>query len=483
MTELEASGGASVSQELGRHGRSLARGRLARRIVPILIGVAIVAGAFVWFRGSGERTTQFVTQPVTRGAITVTVSATGSLAPTNQVDVGSELSGILKSVAADVNDRVKAGQLLAKLDPTRLDAQALQMRASLEASEAQVRQKQATVEEARAQLARLEQASRAGVNLVASEQQLDAQRATVKRADADVASATASVTQARAALEAIQTDLSKTSIYSPIDGVVLTRSIEPGQTVAASFTAPVLFTIAEDLTKMQLTVNVDEADVGKVKPGQKATFTVDAYPDREFEAKLDEVQFASKTISNVVTYPTKLYVQNPELLLRPGMTATAEIVVRDIEDAVLVPNAALRFELPAEVLAAVQQAGPPPGATVSDGSAGDTEGSGRPPGSSGPPPARPNSQAGGAGPGAGAGRGSAPGGRGIIGRLLPPPPGAQRQPVARDSRPGVWVSRDGEPVRILIRIGASDGSKTEVVSGNLDPGTSVIVDTAGVARR
>jgi HlyD family secretion protein len=478
MTELMTAGTTSVSEQVGRHGGRAGRRRLARWVVPALVVGALVIVAAVWVRGGDPQATRYVTQPATRGALTVTVSATGSLAPTNQIDVGSELSGIVKSVEVDVNGQVKAGQLLAKLDPTRLNAQALQARASLEAANAQVRQKQATVEEARAQLSRLERASGAGVSLVASEQQLDAQRATVKRADADVASAQASVTQARAAAEAIETDLSKTSIYSPIDGVVLTRSVEPGQTVAASFQAPVLFTIAEDLTKMQLTVNVDEADVGAVRPGERATFTVDAYPDRVFEAKLDEVQFASKTISNVVTYPTKLYVENPELLLRPGMTATAEIVVRKIDDALLVPNAALRFELPQDVLAAVSQSGgyEAPGAAAGpSGSAGDAD-------SAAAPAARPNAGGGGGGAGAGPGRGAAPGGRGIIGRLLPAPPGAQRQPTVRDTRPGVWILRDGQPVRILIRTGATDGSKTEVASGNLEPGTLVIVDTSATRR-
>lgn len=481
MTEAIATGGASsVSEQLGRHGGKAGRSKFVRWAVWGLIALALVALVAVWRRGPDSGDARYVMQPVTRGSLTVTVSATGSLAPTNQIDVGSELSGIVKSVEVDFNDRVKKGQLLAKLDPTRLNAQALQSRASLESSEAQVRQREATAEEARAQLARLERASGAGVSLVASEQQLDAQRATVKRADADVASAKASVTQARAAVDTVDTDLSKTSIFSPIDGVVLTRSIEPGQTVAASFTAPVLFTIAEDLTAMKLTVNVDEADVGRVTPGQRATFTVDAYPDRVFDAKLDEVQFASKTISNVVTYPTILHVQNPDLLLRPGMTATAEIVVRKIDDAVLVPNAALRFEPPQDVLAAVPPSGADgaPGAEGSGGSPGDAVGSGD------AAPARPNGQGGGPGAagGAGSGRGAAGGGRGIIGRLLPPPPGMQRQPAVRDTRPGVWILRDGAPVRTLIRIGATDGSETEVVSQNLDAGTQVIVDTS-TARR
>jgi HlyD family secretion protein len=255
------------------------------------IALALAIGVVLWRRG-GERASQYVTQPVERGDLTVTVSATGSLKPTNQVEVGSELSGIVRTVEVEVDARVKVGQVLARLDTTKLEAQAMQSKASLEAAQAQLQQRQATLQEARDQLARLEQVYQVSDRRVPSQQELDAQRAAAKRAEADLANAAAAVSQARAALETIQTDLSKMVIRSPIKGVVLTRSVDPGQTVAASFQAPVLFTIAEDLTKMKLTVNVDEADIGQVQRGQEATFTVDAYPDRVFEAQVAEVRFA-----------------------------------------------------------------------------------------------------------------------------------------------------------------------------------------------
>ena len=228
-----------------------------------------------------------------RGDLTVIVTATGTLQPTNKVDVGSELSGIVKSVEADYNDRVKVGQVLARLDTSKLEAQVTQSRAALDSAKAKVLQAQATVLETRSKLTQFQKVRELSNNKVPSQSELDAAEAAFERAKADEASATAAVSQAQATLEANQTDLSKSVIRSPINGVVLTRSMEPGQTVAASFTAPVLFTLAEDLTQMELHVDVDEADVGKVKEGQKAAFGVAAYPNRTFEARITQTRFGS----------------------------------------------------------------------------------------------------------------------------------------------------------------------------------------------
>jgi HlyD family secretion protein len=401
---------------------------LGRRLLAGVAVVAVVAAAaFVWSRRDRAETVQYLTQPVTRGDLRVTVTATGNLAPTNQVQVGSELSGIVRSVDVDYDQRVRVGQVLAQLDTTKLEAQIRQVEASLSAARARVRQTEATEEEARTALARAEQL--AATELI-SQSDLDAARASHKRAAADRASASAAVAQTDATLQAHRADLAKMTIRSPIHGVVLARAIERGQTVAASFQAPVLFTLAEDLTRMELGVDVDEADVGQVKPGQDATFTVDAYPDRTFTARVAAVRLGSQKSDGVVTYKTVLYVDNTDLSLRPGMTATAELVVRHATGAVLVPNAALRFV----------------------------------PGTAGQAP--PDT-----------------GGSSLVGRLFPRP--VRRRPATAEPVTGegrqqrVWVLREGRPASLTIAVGSTDGRMTEVTGGDLQPGIAVIVDAAG----
>jgi len=314
---------------------------------PLWIGGAVlVAGAILlWLRigRDGAEPPGYITQPVTRGSLVVTVTATGTLEPTNQVDVGSELSGTIARVRVDYNDRVTRGQVLAELDTRKLAEQTERTRANLGSARARVAQTRATVEESSRNLRRLTELYDKSGGTLPSASDLDAARAAASRAQADLDSATAAVAEAAAALRANESDLAKGAIRSPIDGVVLKRSVEPGQTVAASFQAPVLFTLAEDLKRMSLKVDVAEADVGPVAPGQPATFTVDAWPGREFEATVTKVQYGSKVVDNVVTYPTELQVVNEDLRLLPGMTATAELHVAERHDVWLVPNAALRF--------------------------------------------------------------------------------------------------------------------------------------------
>ncbi|HEX3137676.1 MAG TPA: efflux RND transporter periplasmic adaptor subunit, partial [Casimicrobiaceae bacterium] len=306
--------------------------------------VAIVVAYFIFGR-SGSDKPKYVTQDVTTGDLTVTVTATGNLEPRNQVDIGSELSGTIRTVTVDVNDEVKAGQVLTKLDTTRLEAQVLQAQSSLASAEARVLQSLAGLKEARANLARLQKVRELSNNKLPSQQDMDVAESAVAQGEGEEAAARAAVAQAKANLDAVKTDLSKTDIKSPINGVVLVRSVEPGQTVASSLQAPVLFTLAEDLKKMELHVAVDEADIGSVEVGQDASFTVDAFPNRQFHAKITRVDFASNntqksssgsssssgsgssaTSTGVVTYETVLEVDNSDSLLRPGMTATAEIV-------------------------------------------------------------------------------------------------------------------------------------------------------------
>ena len=395
----------------------------------IAIGIAV----FIWKQNSSSNTIQYKTQAAGKGNLTVTVTATGNIQPTNKVEVGSELSGIVKSVEVDYNDSVKVGQVLARLDTDKLEAQVFQSRATLEVAQAKVLQAQATIIESRNQLERLRHLREISSNKGVSVHDIDAAKAALARAEADEAGARGSVNQARAALEANETDLSKAVIYSPINGIVLSRSVEPGQTVAASFQAPVLFTLAEDLTRMELHVDVDEADVGQVEAGQKAVFTVDAYPERSFPADIRQVRYGSKTVDGVVTYETVLVVNNSDLSLRPGMTATADIVVKEIKDTILIPNAALRYK---------------PSITQSSQRSG---------------------------------------GESVVSRIFPrprfPSSGGGRERTQTDrSRQQVWTLLEGKPNPIAVTIGFTDGSMTQLTDGDLAPGMQLIVDTENTRR-
>jgi HlyD family secretion protein len=375
---------------------------------------------------------QYATQPAKRGNLVVTVSATGTLEPLKKVDVGIEVSGTIKSVDADYNSAVKVGQVMAKLDATRLEAQAQQNEAALDAARAKVLQAQASVQEAEAQFGRLNRVRELSGGKMPSQNDLDTAKANLARSKADEASAKASVAQAQAALDVVRTDIAKAVIKSPINGIVLKRSVEPGQTVAAQFQSPTLFTLAEDLTQMELQVDVDEADVGQVKEGQDATFTVDAYPDRTFPARITQVRYGSQTVEGVVTYKTVLKVDNSSLALRPGMTATAVITVNKRDNVVLVPNAALRF------------------APSNKGASG--------PSSSG----------------------------GLVGMFLPHPPGMNNnkgeEPDTKSKEQRVWTVRNGQLAAISFTKGLSDGLHTEVASGNVESGTELVTDEVSASR-
>lgn len=397
--------------------------------------VLLLAGAGFWIwreRNTADGRTQYKTEVVQRGELTVSVTATGKLAPINQVEVGSELSGIVEKVVVDYNDRVKVGQPLAFLDTTKLKAKVLQSKASLASARAKVLSAQATVEEAGNQVKRLRHFRDISGNKAVSQNDLDAAVAALHRALADKSMAEAAVELAQATLEEDETDLTKAVIVSPVDGIVLSRNVERGQTVAASLQAPVLFTLAEDLARMELIVDVDEADVGAVKAGQRAEFTVDAYPNRRFPAHITQVRYSANTIDGVVTYATVLNVDNSDLTLRPGMTATAEITVHQIEDALLIPNAALRFSPPADERAGTGQRG------------------------------------------------------NLIQKLLPRPPRRTRdhRPTRKTDQKQnrIWTLRGGQPSPVMITIGATDGSRTVVTGGDLEPGDQVVVELVKVTR-
>lgn len=325
------------------------------------------------------------------------------------------------SVLVQENDVVKKGQLLAQLDTAKLNDAVAKSQAAVTAAEASVAQARATVAEARASLSRMHRVSELSGGKVPARTEMEAAEATLQRAIANEASVQAAVVQARAALKTDETNLSKATIRSPVDGVVLSRKVEPGTTVVAAMTTPVLFVLAEDLSKMELQVKVDEADVANVKPGQSATFTVSAWPGRRFPASIQRVGLGSTITDNVVTYKTVLQVANDDLALRPGMTATASIVTVERANALLAPNAALRFV----------------------------------------PPERPKDRS----------------GRGIIGSLLPHPPAPPRMQAkaGNGDQPRVWVG-DANGIRAVpVQIGASDGRFTEIIGGELAADQAVIV--------
>ena len=310
-------------------------------------GMALAAALVVlvgwWlFGGSGQKTS-YQTQAAKTTDITVQVTATGTVQPTTKVEVSSELSGVVRRVNVDSNSLVKKGEALAELDTGRLAAQIERAKASVASAQAQVATAQATVNETQLALARQQTLRARGIN---ANQDLDAAKAAADRAQAGLVAAEANVNVAKADLDLQQTDLAKSVIASPVDGVVLSRAVEPGQTVASSLQAPVLFTLAEDLKHMQVEANVDEADIGMVHEGQMASFTVDAYRGQSFPAKITKVEFSPETSEGVVTYTAILEVDNSTLLLRPGMTATALITVEEKKNALAVANAALRYTPP-----------------------------------------------------------------------------------------------------------------------------------------
>lgn len=384
----------------------------------LLAGLTLLAG------GGNGASGKYVTEAVTMGELQINASASGTLQPTKSVDVGSELSGTLASVLVQENDRVSKGQLLAQLDTAKLKDTVAKSRAAVASADAAVALAAATVAESHAALARMRQVAALSGGKVPAQTELEAAEASAQRALANAASARADVVQARATLKTDETNLAKATIRSPVDGVVLTRKVEPGQTVAAAMTTPVLFVLAEDLSRMELQVKVDEADVGNVKVGQPATFTVSAWPGRKFPAVIQRIGLGATTTDNVVTYKTVLHVDNDDLALRPGMTASASIVTAERTKALLVPNAALRFT----------------------------------------PPASPEPE----------------GERSLLSRLLPgPPPEAQkkRPPVAKTGDEArVWVLGDGGAQPVALKTGVSDGRHTEVLGGDLQVGMMVITD-------
>ncbi len=417
--------GQDVEELLGI-GRSTGTTWLARwRPFVVGGGVALaLAVLWIWLAKGSSISVKYIAEPVERSSLTVIVTATGTVQPTNQVDISSELSGTVKKVLVDFNSKVTVGQSLAELDTDKLEASVASARAILAASLAKIKDAEATVVEKELDYERKRTLSE---KKVVSSHDEEIAKAGYGRALAAVESAKADAGAAAANLKLAETNLAKTCICSPINGVVLSRKVEPGQIVASSLQAPVLFSIAEDLTKVEVQVDVDEAEVGKVREGQAATFTVDAYPGRSFSATIKELRFGSEIVSGVVTYKAVLATSNPDLLLRPGMTATAEIVVQQVNEAVTVPNAALRFSPPVQMtddrnfLQKLVSFGPP--------------------------------------------------------RFRPP---SAQLPDSQDRK--VWLLAGDKAKEVAVTIGVTDGRRTQIVNGELESGQSVIVDTRTAAK-
>jgi HlyD family secretion protein len=433
-------------------------------IIAILVVVGVLVGLFFFRRGKDKGGDQYRTEAVSQGNISASVNATGTLSAVTTVQVGSQVSGIISKLYADFNSQVKQGQLLAELDPTPFQQTVDQRRADVTKAQVDVANTKVTYNR---------QKRLADAGLIALSD-LDAAKAAYDGALAGLA-------QSQAALKQAQTNLGYTKIYSPIDGQVVARQYDIGQTVAASFSAPTLFTIAKDLTKMQVQADVDQSDIGQIKVGEPVMFTVDAYPDQPFRGQISQVRLNATVTQNVITYPVIVEVPNPDLKLRPSMTANVTIRVATVRDVLRVPNSALRFR------PATEEGKPAAGAA--GGRSGNAQSGGATPSTSseaGQPPQQGQPRAGSGGPGGAAG-GGAPG-------------GGQRSGFGHGGGGGFGGRRQqqGQTVYVLepatgdkktqlrpvqLRAGITDGHYTQVVSvisGTLNPGDMVVTGLATV---
>jgi HlyD family secretion protein len=397
-------------------------------ILTVLVLAGIAVFVWRWRAAHAEPEVSFKTAPLDKKRITARVTASGTLQATVTVLVGAQVSGRIAKLFADYNSTVHKGELIAKMDPQLFQAAVEQANANFVSAKANLAKSEAQLHDAELQEKRVkalfDQTLASAADLQTAETNL-----AVARAGVDVQKA--ELEQAQASLHQAQVNLSYTSIFSPIDGTVISRSVDVGQTVAASLSAPTLFTIAEDLRKMQVHTNVAEGDVGRLAADQSVTFTVDAFPGQRFKGKISQIRNAAQTLQNVVTYDAVIDVDNGDLRLRPGMTATVTVIYAERQDALAVPNAALRFRPPSDVVPA-----------ASSSASGD----------------------------AGAGPAKAP------------------QPMVRKTRPAAnaesgeneprtfWVLRGGKPVQVNVVAGLSDGTVTEIVSGDAQPGDLAILD-------
>ena len=401
---------------------------MKKKLFVLLILVTVLAvGGFFLFRHKGNNV-QFKTEKVTRGYLRAAVTATGTVSAVTTVLVGTQVSGTIKELFVDFNSPVKKGQLLAQIDPAIPEANVAQARANLMAAEAGVEKAAAALLDAKRIYERNQ--SLFARNYIARSD-LDTSETNAQAAVAQVSVAKAQVQQNKAALQQAETTLFYTRILSPVDGTVISRNVDIGQTVAASFQTPTLFSIAQDLTRMQIDTNVDEADIGKVRVGQAVQFTVDAYPDAMFPGKVSEIRNAPTTVQNVVTYDVVIKVANPEGKLKPGMTANVSIITAEEQAALKIPNAALRFKLTS--------------------------------------PEAPS--------GSGRGGGAAPN------RPTPPAGAVTGQGGSGPRIQAVWVLDARTPRSVPLTAGISDGNYTAILTGDIKEGDAVIVEALGSAKK
>ena len=422
---------------------------MKRALIGLLIVAAIGAGAGAYYIKRGGPEVQIVTSPVTRGDIIDTVGATGTLQAVTTVQVGSQVSGNIAWLGADFNSIVKKGQVIAKLDPSLFQAQLEQSKANVAQSRANLAKAQSDLERMKVQLTDAQQkftrATELSARSLLAQSDLDAAKIAVDSAQASLAAqqatvnqVNASVAQAQASVNQNQVNLDHTTIEAPIDGIVTQRSVDVGQTVAASMQAPTLFILAADLTKMQVNANIDEADVGRIRPGQHVTFRVDAYPTDTFEGTVSQIRLQPVVVQNVTTYGTVIDVPNAQLKLKPGMTANVKVEIAKRSDVLRVPNASLRFRPTADVFAALNQA-PPPEVQF----AGGRGGRGR------------NNAAGGAQAGGGTAAGGTPSAPGAAPGT---PGGASGAPSANVTTPGAGAAGQSADRRGSGRGGDGSGS-------------------------
>jgi HlyD family secretion protein len=415
----------SAALSLDKDGRpGPRRGRWLRWAL-LALAIAGAAGGYRYWSANSGVQVSYTSAPAAIADLIVQVSATGTLQPVTKVDVSSEQSGVVRAVNFEENQRVKKGDVLAELDTATLAAQVERAQASLLAAKARVKDAQTTAREKQQTLDRSGKLKARGM---ATAQDNETASAASQRAENAIVSANADVAIAEAELKLQQAALAKATIYAPIDGIILTRSVDIGQTVAASLSAPVLFVIAQNLEQMQLEAAIDEADVGTVAKGQTASFTVDAYPDKKFSATILDIAYASVKTDNVVTYEAKLDVDNQELFLRPGMTANVEIVTREAKGALTIPNAAFRYQPVATAVAKKQPFS-------------------------------------------------------LTSMFMPRFPRGERKTaeIAKDGSRPIYVLRNGAPEKVSVKTGSTDGEKTEIISG-LKAGDEIITAEASAAK-
>jgi HlyD family secretion protein len=439
------------------------------------IAVAVIAVVILWltvFGKSGKDQSAYKIDPITRGDIEALVVASGSLNPVDVVDVSTQVSGRLAKVLVDFNSKVKSGQVVAEIDQssflTRLD----QNQANYRSAQAALDGARVTMESTKKKFERAQ--SLFEKNLISFEEKENSETQYLS-AGADLKSSEARLEQARSQLDSSKVDLSYTVIRSPIDGIVISRNVNVGQTVAASFQAPVLFQIANDLTKMRVECSIDEADIGKVQEGQEARFSVDAFPNDNFVGKVSQVRYSATVQQNVVTYTAIVDVNNPDLKLRPGMTATASIVTGQARNVLRVPNAALRFQpdLTAEQLTAILK-------KARDEMMAKRQASGQGPAGGDKPRSEGSS---GAQAGSGGGAMIISGSNAAGGTLSPEMIARLRQSGRQRQAVRVWVEEKGQLRPIFLRTGVTDNSFTEIKWGDLKEGQQVITGNSLSAQR